>query len=222
MVLARADRARDRTLAPSLDQPVHVVVSGVGSDRTIVVELRSVDAKGTEFTSRATFRSNRSGRVDLARTPATGGSYSGADPMGLIDALQSPSGQDTAYFWGRQHAQRFHIIVTDDGSKVASGGFSRRGSAPGVTVTNESIAATGFYGQFWRQPPGSPRRPGVLEFGGSEGGLDGQLLGAGLASAGFPTLNIAYFGEPGLPSELSDIPLEYFARASRGLARQPR
>ncbi|HJS96280.1 MAG TPA: acyl-CoA thioesterase/bile acid-CoA:amino acid N-acyltransferase family protein [Solirubrobacteraceae bacterium] len=203
------------------DQPVHIVVSSVGSHRNVVVQLTSVDEKGHEFASRATFRSNGSGRVDLASTPATGGSYSGVDPMGLIDALQTASGQSSSYFWSRQHPGRFRIIVTEDGSKVASGGFSRRGYLPGVTVSNESIAATGFYGQFWRPRPGNPRRPGVLEFGGSEGGLDGQLLGAGLASAGFPTLNIAYFGEPGLPSELSDIPLEYFARALRWLARQP-
>jgi len=32
----------------------------------------------------------------------------------------------------------------------------------------------------------------VLEFGGSEGGLDGHLLGGARASAGYPTLNIAY------------------------------
>jgi dienelactone hydrolase len=51
--------------------------------------------------------------------------------------------------------------------------------------------------------------------------LHGQLIGAALASAGYPTLDIAYFGEPGLPAMLKDIPLEYFARALRWLARQP-
>lgn len=167
------------------------MVSGVGSDREIVVELRSVDANGLEFASRATFRSNRSGGVDLATTPAISGSYRGIDPMGMIDALRPSSGQSSLYFWGGHHPQSFHITVTEDGSKVASGAFSRRGNAPGVTVSNESIAATGFQGQLWRPPPGSPRRPGVLEFGGSEGGLDGQLLGAALASAGFPTLDVA-------------------------------
>jgi dienelactone hydrolase len=67
----------------------------------------------------------------------------------------------STHFWGNQ---RFHIIVTESGSRVAPGGFSR-GLGPGVTVSNESISATGFYGRFWRPPPGSPRRPGVLEFG---------------------------------------------------------
>jgi dienelactone hydrolase len=61
----------------------------------------------------------------------------------------------------------------------------------------------------------------VLDGGGSEGGLAGQLLGAALSSAGFPTLDIAYLGEPGLPSELRDIPPQYFAGALRWPARQP-
>jgi dienelactone hydrolase len=90
-----------------------------------------------------------------------------------------------------------------------------------VTVRAESIAATGFYGQFWAPPPGAPRHAGVLEFGGSEGGLHGQLIGAALASAGYPALDLAYFGEPGLPATLKDVPLEYFARALRWLDRQP-
>ena len=34
-------------------------------------------------------------------------------------------------------------------------------------------------------------------------------------------LDLAYFGEPGLPATLKDIPLEYFARALRWLDRQP-
>jgi dienelactone hydrolase len=92
-----------------------------------------------------------------------------------------------------------------------------------VSVRAESIAATGFYGLFWAPPPGTPRHPGVLEFGGSEGSVSatGRLIGAALASAGYPTLDIAYFGEPGLPATLRDIPLEYFARALRWMARQP-
>ena len=42
-----------------------------------------------------------------------------------------------------------------------------------------------------------------------------------LAGQGYDVLGVAYFGLPGLPSTLADIPLEYFARALRWLARQP-
>jgi len=53
---------------------------------------------------------------------------------------------------------RFQITVTGNGSAVAVGEFSREGAAPGVTVTDESIAATGFFGQFWKPPQAA--RPG--------------------------------------------------------------
>jgi dienelactone hydrolase len=204
------------------DQPVHIVVTHVGVDRELTVRLRSVDATGALFTAQATFRSNAAGEVDLASAPASGGGfYAGVDPMGLIDAMQPASGGTARYRWKGAQPQRFDVTVSEGTSRVASGGFTRRGAAPGVTVRAESIAATGFYGQFWAPPPGTPRHPGVLEFGGSEGGLHGQLIGAALASAGYPTLDIAYFGEPGLRATLTEIPLEYFARALRWLARQP-
>ncbi len=210
------------TPASSLrDQPVHIVVSGVGSRRRVTVALRSVDAHGVRWSSRAVFRSSPSGTVDLAHSPSGGGSYEGVDPMGLVNALRPSCGRSAEYFWHGQQPQRFAVRVTEGGQTVAAGSFLRRGAAPGVSVTDESIAATGFYGQFWRPRAGGPRQSAVLEFGGSEGGLDGQLLGSQLASAGYPTLDIAYFGEPGLPSHLRDIPLGYFARALRWLARQP-
>lgn len=203
------------------DQPVHIVVRGLDPDRTLTVGLGSTDALGHVWTSQAVFRSDGAGTVDLVRARAVSGSYRGVDPMGLIDALHPASSQATAYYWHVRAPQRFQVTVTEDGSEVAVGEFSRGAAGPGVRVTSESLAATGFFGQFWKPPAGSAPRAAVLEFGGSEGGLDGQLLGAALASAGYPTLNIAYFGEPGLPSQLKGIPLEYFAGALRWLARQP-
>jgi pimeloyl-ACP methyl ester carboxylesterase len=61
----------------------------------------------------------------------------------------------------------------------------------------------------------------VLILGGSEGGLPSPLLDGLLASQGYAALGVAYFGLPGLPSTLANIPLEYFARALRWLAGQP-
>src|SRR5205085_10788827 len=48
-----------------------------------------------------------------------------------------------------------------------------------------------------------------------------ELPAAVLASHGYPTLSLAYFGEPGLPQELRSIPLEYFRGALRWLAARP-
>ena len=69
-----------------------------------------------------------------------------------------------------------------------------------------------------RRRCGGPR---LLVLGGSEGGLSGTLVAALLAAHGYPALALAYFNAPGLPAQLSDIPLEYFARALRWLRAQP-
>jgi dienelactone hydrolase len=69
-------------------------------------------------------------------------------------------------------------------------------------------------------PVGSGPAPGVLLLGGSEGGAherDARLL----AAEGFTVLALAYFGGPGLPDGLVDIPVEYFSRGLDLLAAQP-
>ena len=69
--------------------------------------------------------------------------------------------------------------------------------------------------------PSWKRHPGVLLLGGSERGLVGALLPAMLAAQGYPTLDVAYFKEPGLPQSLEDIPLGYCVKALRWLAARP-
>jgi Acyl-CoA thioester hydrolase/BAAT N-terminal region len=127
------------------DEPVHIVVSHVGADRELTVRLQSIDGTGASFSAQATFRSDGAGGVDLASAPASdGGFYAGVDPMGLIDAMQPASGRTALYRWKGAQPQRFDVTVSEGTSRVASGGFTRRGVAPGVTVRAESIAATGF------------------------------------------------------------------------------
>ena len=146
-----------------LDQPVHMVISGLGAGRMVTVGLSSVDYDGHVWTSQAVFQSNGSGTVDLATAPAVSGSYRGINPMGLIDTMRPAAGQAgllpgqaAAYQWDLVAPQRFAVKVTEGGTAVASGSFSRGMAAPGVTATGESIEATGFYGEFWAPSPGSP------------------------------------------------------------------
>lgn len=64
------------------------------------------------------------------------------------------------------------------------------------------------------------RRPAVITLGGSEGGI-GEGDAKALAEHGYVVLALAYFGAPGLPDELGDIPLEYFDTAIDWLKTQP-
>jgi dienelactone hydrolase len=88
-----------------------------------------------------------------------------------------------------------------------------------LTRQSETLQGAGFIATFV-YPAGSTRHPAVLLLGGSEGGIPSPLS-ASLAVQGYPVLALAYFKEPGLPTTLSRVPLEYFARALRWLHRQP-
>jgi pimeloyl-ACP methyl ester carboxylesterase len=60
----------------------------------------------------------------------------------------------------------------------------------------------------------------VVLFGGAEGGMSQVYAAALLAAHGYPSLSVAYFDWPGLPSQVERIPLEYFETAGRILAAQ--
>jgi hypothetical protein len=70
-------------------------------------------------------------------------------------------------------------------------------------------------------PASSETRPAVVVLGRSEGGLLGEGVAATLARRGYAALALAYFGTRSLPSELVEIPLEYFAGALRWLRSRP-
>lgn len=78
-------------------------------------------------------------------------------------------------------------------------------------VTTRRIEIDGLVGVLGT-PSRSTGSPGVLLVGGSEGGLH-ERDAVAMASEGFTALSLAYFGAPGLPPGLVDIPLEYFFRA---------
>ena len=93
--------------------------------------------------------------------------------------------------------------------------------APPIVITDPApdgtrVDANGVFGNYFAAPGGGTH-PGVLLLGGSEGGL-----GAGatkearvLAKAGFNVLQLLFFGAPGEPAMLVDVPLETF---TKGLA----
>lgn len=79
-----------------------------------------------------------------------------------------------------------------------------------VTRDRAVCRAHGVAGVLVRPVSGAERA--VVVIGGSEGGMH-ERDAVALAEAGFAALALAYFGAPGVPSVLVDVPLEYFTRA---------
>jgi dienelactone hydrolase len=209
------------------DQAVHIKVTGLRAGQQATVQVTSTDEQGVRWVSAATYRAEAGGTVDPDRDAPVSGSYRGVSGMGPIwsmheaDPSTTRATNDPAYFWSLNGTFTFTVTVRVSGATVARTSFDRRLAAVPQTMRRETLAADGFTG-YYQQPAGGPtRRAAVVLIGGSNGGLPSPLLAGMLAGQGYAVLGVAYFGLPGLPSTLSNIPLEYFARALRWLAKQP-
>jgi dienelactone hydrolase len=208
------------------DQAVHVRVSGLYAGETVTVGSQAADYAGAVWRAEARLAADGDGVVDLDRSAAVSGSYRDADGMGLFWSMQPPTGDpNEAWYTPRfpelAGAFEVHLTVTAAGREIAQRTVTRQWTSAGVTHRTLSLGADKVVGDLFLPPKGTSRRPGVLVFGGSEGGLGTKFDAALLASHGYPALAVGYFRLPGLPMTLNDIPLEYLASAARLLRAQP-
>jgi dienelactone hydrolase len=211
------------TVAPRdvlVDQPVAITVSGLRPRSTVTLTATTRSALGNVWKSTATFRADPKGRVIVSRSPSLAGSYRGRDGMGLFWSMRWGSHIDVAM--AAPAVSTVRLVAGAGGRTLATASFTRRAEAPGLTVHNTTLASEGFVGCFYSAPgQATTPSPAILLLGGSGGGAPCDVRAALLASHGYPTLALAYFGMPGLPAELKNIPLEYFQSALRWLTRQP-
>ena len=94
-------------------------------------------------------------------------------------------------------------------------------SVADVATIAEEVRADGLVAQYLH-PAAPGRHPAILILGGSEGGSEGvRRLAAPFAAQGYAVLALTYFGAGGVPENLDQIPLEYFAGGLRWLAARP-
>lgn len=87
-----------------------------------------------------------------------------------------------------------------------------------VATVAEEVQADGLVAQYIH-PTTRGRHAALLILGGSEGGTAGvRRLAAPFAAQGYAVLALSYFGAEGLPQNLDQVPLEYFATGLRWLA----
>ena len=202
-----------------VDEPVAIRVFGVRPGAHVVLRARMQDDLGRRWESHAAFLADAAGVVDTPSHKPVSGAYQGVDPMGLFWSMEldSEKGHSQAPFAKKDLKTCLVTIEAEmESDVVASARLERQFIAPGVMlreVREGGLAARLFV----------PRGPGphrtVIVVGGSGGGLDWDKA-AVLASHGFATLALAYFGIEPLPPTLNEIPLEYFEGAIAWLRRQ--
>jgi dienelactone hydrolase len=211
------------------DAPVHLRVSGLASGEAVTISAQARDAGGRTWRSQARVTADGGGVVDLDRARPAAGTYEGVDGTGLLWSMNPPHGDpdqaiysdpaEAAYVPPEGPSFTVDLAVAGDGRPTATRRLTRRWLADGVTVRELRMDPDGVAGVLALPPAGSPPRVAVLVIGGSGGGVMASEA-ALLASHGHPALALAYFGHPGRPDRLRDIPLEYFATAARRLAAE--
>jgi len=198
-----------------VDEPFAITLKDLSPWQRVTLRARFVDAYDVEWTSKATFRADFRGTVDVSRQPPIEGSYTGTDAMGLVWSAHS---NGTSYAISLRPQPLF--ITAKTGGETAHVEVARNLLTD--EISNTDVRERGLYGRFFRPATGGPV-PGVLVLGGSDGGLAPYVMreAALLARHGFAALALAYFYIGSLPYRLAGIPLEYFGGAIRWLKDQP-
>jgi hypothetical protein len=203
------------------DQRVDINVSELPPNATVKISaaMRLPWAKNVLFESTAWFTANSQGQVDLSRQKPDSGSYDFADSMGLIVSMKS---QDPKAM--EKVAQNISLdenliieMTAECEADSACATLERWFKTPEVKrekITGEST------GEFFYS--GDPKNQTLVWLGGSGSNLAiNALVCAPLASHGFNVLSVPFFGEKGLPSQLSRVPLEYFEKIFSWLESHP-
>jgi dienelactone hydrolase len=204
-----------------MDEVLDIQVSGLRPGQRVTLRSTMKDSAGRTWSAEAVFAADDLGRVTPAREASLGGSYTGVDAMGLITSMDRSDQPGTATYAppGLGIIPTTLIVVGDNGT-IDSVTIARRFLATGISETHVHEQG-GPIGTLFL-PTRERRVAGVLVLGGSEGGNSDSHVAAQLASRGYATLSLAYFGLDSLPRELDEIPLEYFIRAITYLAAHPR
>jgi dienelactone hydrolase len=198
--------------APALDTPLEIRLESFPPGAAVTVRTGMRDLQGRRWAARASFVVGDDGCVELATQAPVGGSYRGADAMGLIwsmaedisGGVSRPAGADPL------PAAPLTISAQAEALPVIEMVVDRLRLPIGVQRT--VVRERGLVGTLFAPARGGPH-PGVILLGGSEGGLH-EVDAALLAGHGFAVLALAYFGVEGVPPALVELPLEYFATAS--------
>lgn len=212
--------AGPRIVAPDAllrDQPVAIVVTGLKPESAYSVRAEFASRSGTIWRSEAEFRADQKGEIDIAKMSLIAGPYTGIDPTGLIWSMQNSKEKSPDGLTFDSDDQSVLSVMVREGDKtIAQKYIILRNRDIGVSTTELRGEITGTF----LSPKTNGRVPGVIVLGGSEGGVS-RPNAALIASHGFPTLALGYFGTEQLPKDLERVPIEIVDRAVDWLARQP-
>ncbi len=196
-------------------RPLKIEAAGLDPGQQVTIQLNVIDTEGNKWTSHAVFVADDFGIVNPTKSESISGSYTGVHPMGLFWSMRSSDDHQIAT--GKGYTATINMLVYDStaASKTVYRRSTRELDALKITGTEirDSIIANYYL------PKSEKRLPAIIFLGGS-GGQFRQERSSLFASEGFAVLNLKYFRYDGLPEGITEIPLEYVAKAHEWLKSQ--
>lgn len=199
-----------------IDESVRIVVTDLAAGQLVTLRATTRDGSWVDWSSEIVVEADSAGVVDLTRQAPLRGDYSGIDPVGLLWSMHPTQGTPAQFFAKRLPTPiRVEVEALVNGQVIARGGFTRH-FGERVTARDPD---DGIVGRLFSPAHDGPY-PGVLVFGGSDGGAL-HHAGSLLASHGYTVLSLAYFGVEDRPKTLHNIDLEDLLDAITWLGSQP-
>ncbi len=199
-----------------LDTSLEICITNLPPCETVRLQAEMFDNSGMNWESFAEFTSDDKGEINLSTAQPTVGTYSSPDITGIFWSM-TPVKNDKKRPKTPLKPLETKLVLMRGQKILTSTSVIRHVVSP--KVDRFPIREEGLVGTFFRHSK-NERLPTVIVLGGSEGGLrEGNA--ALLASHGFNTLALAYFGIEDLPKELVRIPLDYIENAIDWLRDHP-
>lgn len=203
-----------------LDAPLWGIASGLTAGETLRVDASLLDHLGQRWESQASFRADSQGRVDLAAAAPIAGEWRGSDAYGLywsmrlaaIDGRSGPAGSSVDVATSLLSPLTVELTIASSAQRRRAEVRREVVAAASVVQWRDELVANLFLPHHRRRRGGA-----VLVLGGSAGGFAwSNQVAAMLAASGLASVALAYFdweGAHGLPSSITELPLEQFERA---------
>ncbi|WP_461610789.1 acyl-CoA thioester hydrolase/BAAT C-terminal domain-containing protein [Cytobacillus kochii] len=201
-----------------IDEDVMIKVTGCSADAEVRIKAITYDEKGKMFYSYARFVANNEGDIDVTSQKPMEGTYNEVDGSGLFWSMKhADSKLDDYYEKSNMDKVTINLFLIVNGEEVDSLTIFRYFYKSGIK--KEDIQFEEVKGTLFR-PESQGKYPAIIILSGSDGGSK-EHAAALLASKGYITLALSYFGEVGVPKDLEHIPLEYFQKATIWLQEHP-
>ena len=232
--VGRSFRGRPRIRAPeesAVGEPLRIRLTGFDADASVVLEATATDDRGVEFSTSWSLRTDGRGRVTVpdgaaaatqtkvsSRWTVMGPGLDSTNRRGIEMLFHriTPTADSVTpahFVVNRQPAVEATLAARVGNDRRAAKTIRRVYDDP--DVSKRTVEDANLVGWLYAPPSPGPH-PGVVTLHGSHA-LVPHRLSRLLATRGYATLALQYFGADGLPKTLDGIPLEYFRRATRWL-----